>query len=345
MIKYYINKDEIEDSANEQLEILFNDNNISDIVIFPDIHYASNKSIPVGVSFKSDKIYPLVSGKDTGCGVAFMTIPKSKLIKKFDKDKYYNAFYNAHLNMSDEGLGGGNHFLSLEEDEDNLYIIVHTGTRNLGIHWYQKNLGLLSEFGNDNYFTIDFLNNKYPKWFSDYEDLLKYSRKRRMEYLNGTLSFLVKNNNIISGNYKTDDSIHNIIEKVDNCFIHRKGATKIISGSNVVMPLSMTRGCLIVKLNPGYPDESLSSCSHGAGRKLSRTSSVKYWKSMKKKERKSYESNFAELLNNNGKFNTNQIQELDFAYKGSDNILELQPFLIKVSETKPICTVKFSENR
>lgn len=343
MIKYYTNKDEIEEPAKLQLDLLLNDINISDIVVFPDVHYASNKSIPVGVAFKSDKIYPLVSGKDTGCGVAFMIIPKNNVIKRFDKKKYYNAFYNAHLNMSDEGLGGGNHFLSLEEDDNNLYIIVHTGTRNLGIHWYQKNLALLSEFGNDSYFTNDFLNEKYSNWFNDYNNLLEYSKQRRKEYLNGTLAFLVKNKNVINGNYKINDSIHNFIEKVDEYFIHRKGATKIFD-SSVAIPLSMTRGCLIVKLKDAFPTDSLGSCAHGAGRKLSRTNSVKHWKSMKKKERKKYENDFFELLKN-GKFNTNQIQELDFVYKDSDDILKLQPFLFKITETSPICTVKFSEIR
>ena len=99
MITYFVNKDNIEDNASIQLENLSNDKNISDVVVFPDIHYASNKSIPVGVAFKSDKIYPLVSGKDTGCGVGYMTISKKNIIKQFDKDKYYKAlFYECSYN-------------------------------------------------------------------------------------------------------------------------------------------------------------------------------------------------------------------------------------------------------
>jgi len=55
-----------------------------------------------------------------------MKIPKKNYIKEFDKSKYYKALYREHLLMTDEGLGGGNHFLSIEEDHRNLYIIVHT---------------------------------------------------------------------------------------------------------------------------------------------------------------------------------------------------------------------------
>ena len=42
-------------------------------------------------------------------------------------------------------------------------------------------------------------------------------------------------------------------------------------------------------------------------------------------------------------FSNGYIQEFDFAYKNSNDILENQPFLIKVTETKPIATIKFTE--
>jgi len=340
MITYFVNKDSIDDKSSNQLENLVNDKNISNIVVFPDIHYASNKSIPVGVAFTSDKIYPLVSGKDTGCGVGFMIIPKKNIIKDFDKDKYYNALYKRHLTMSDEGLGGGNHFLSLEEDNKNLYIIVHTGTRNLGIHWYQRNLKILTEFGDTEYFTKDFLNKNYPKWFEEYDNLLKYSIKRRKEYLNGTLEFLIRNKNVKDGEYIIKDSIHNYINEENGHYVHRKGATGL--NGQVIIPLSMTRGCLIV--DGLYDGGNLNSCAHGAGRLMSRSNTLKHWLSLKKKQRKEYEKNFSELLSN-GKFNINQIQEFDFAYKKPDDFFEYQSFIYKVSETSPICTIKFSEVR
>jgi len=340
MIKYYIDKELIEDKAKCQLKEISEDENISKIVVFPDIHFASDKSMPVGIVFESDKVYPLVSGKDTGCGVAFMKIPKTNVLKKFDKNKYYNAFYREHLKMSDEGLGGGNHFLSLEEDKNNLYIIVHTGTRNLGIHWYQKNLTILSEFGNENHVTAEYLSENHPDWFWEYENLLGYSRKRRKEFIDGTLAFLIRNKIVEDKKFHINDSIHNYIEKDFNKFIHRKGATGL--NGQIIIPLSMTRGSLIVESS--FDDDNLNSCSHGAGRIMSRSATLKYWKNLKKKQRKSYETSFSELLSN-GKFNTNQIQEFDFAYKKSDSIISDQPFINKVSETTPIVTIKFSEVR
>jgi hypothetical protein len=92
--------------------------------------------------------------------------------------------------------------------------------------------------------------------------------------------------------YKIQDSIHNHL-RFGESIIHRKGSTELIVGQEAVIPLSMTRGSLIVK--PKYDNVVLQtanySCSHGAGRKLSRTDSLKHWGSgMKESERKIYKT-------------------------------------------------------
>lgn len=341
--RYFTVSSNIEDNAMSQILDIDTKGNIETACIFPDIHYCSEKGIPVGLAFATKEvIYPLITGKDMGCGVAYMQIPKSDVLKPFDKDKHYNAFHKEHLKMTDEGLGGGNHFLSLEEDARHLYIIVHTGTRNRGIYMYQKNLALLRDFGNEDFFTVDFLEANHPEWFKEYADVIAYGINRRKEFLDGTLKFLERNGYVqVSGNYISGDSVHNHIQKENDLWIHRKGATEL-NDDIVVIPLSMTRGSLLVKRIPGM-DISLNSCSHGAGRKLSRTDTLKFWHSLKKKERKEYEEQFSELLERNGKFSQGYVQEFDFAYKDSANLLKEQPFLQKVAETKPICTIKFSE--
>lgn len=101
-------------------------------------------------------------------------------------------------------------------------------------------------------------------------------------------------------------------------------------------------GCLLVMLNGFADDLQLNSCSHGAGRKLSRSNAIKYWKNLSKKQKDRYRSQFQEMLNKNGDFDMRYIQEMDFAYKKSDEILKLQPHLLKVTETKPICTIKLN---
>lgn len=347
-LKYYTEINEIEENAADQIAHLTEQEHILDAAIFPDIHFCDEKGIPVGLTFTTkDVIYPLITGKDMGCGVGYLKIPNQWILKPFNKAEHYNAFNKEHFKMTDEGLGGGNHFLSLEKDKDNLYVIVHTGTRNRGIYMYQKNLSLLQEFGSTNYFTVDFIKKNYPNWFNEYHEVLMYGVKRREDFLEGTLGFLIRNKYVKELDFHqlhSNDSIHNHIVEENGLYVHRKGSTEL-NNNTVVIPLSMTRGSLFVKQNPYRADDSnLNSCSHGAGRKLSRTKTMKYWhSSLKEKQRREYKEQFSELLDRSGEFPKGYLQEFDFAYKNSDRLLIDQPFLQKVTQTTPICTVKFTE--
>lgn len=370
MTNYFCDIKGIEANALEQLQI-FEKKGLSNIAVFPDIHYCSEKNLPVGVSFTTtDKFYPLITGKDLGCGVMYLRFKKEDYIKPFDKNKHYKAFDKESYKMTDDGLGGGNHFLSLEEgDDDYMYIICHTGSRNLGIALYQKFVRLIDDFNYEEGINDSFLPKEKltPQLLENYNSVLSFASLRRKDFVLHTLAFLQKNGYVqtdksfdskniskvifydegkLNGvQYKMQDSIHNHIRFDDN-IVHRKGSTELITGEEVTIPLSMTRGSLIVK--PGYDKEMLSmsnySCSHGAGRQLSRIDSLKHWGSgMKESERKLYRQNFSELLDKSGEFPKGYIQEFDFAYKSSENILQSQPYLIKVATTKPIATVKFTE--
>lgn len=342
--KYFTDISNIEENALVQVQKLEQEEHVTNIAVFPDIHFCDEKAVPVGLAFATlDVIYPLITGKDMGCGVACMAIDKKYLLKPFNKKEHYNAFNREHFKMTDEGLGGGNHFLSLEEDDKHLYVICHTGTRNRGIYMYQKNMSLLQEYGNDKYFTIDFLYDKYPKWFEEYDNVVMYGKQRREQFLDKTLQFLIRNKYVkLDKEPVKGDSVHNHIKNESGRWIHRKGATEL-NNDVVVIPLSMTRGSLLVRQNYTTSD-NLNSGSHGAGRKLSRTDTLKYWhSSLKERQRKEYKENFVELLDRSGNFAKGYIQEFDFAYKNSETIVQDQTFLKKITETKPICTVKFTE--
>jgi release factor H-coupled RctB family protein len=345
MVHYYCNKEEIENNALSR--ILDAESLFDNICVFPDIHYCSEKAIPVGVSFSStDKFFPLVTGKDVGCGVMFLRFPTKAWKKPFNKSIHYNAFNKASQTFTDDGLGGGNHFLSIEDGNDgNTYIICHTGTRNLGIYMYQHLLGLVNEFN----YKEDVNGTSLPKdyWTEElskkYKDVLNSGFGRRTQFVTKTFKFLNLNGYINNVQYEIIDSVHNVFEFNNNIFVHRKGATELYQ-SEVAIPLSMTRGTLIIKPKKGFDmKDNLWSCAHGAGRQLSRTDTLKHWHSMKKKDKKSYEEKFCELLDRSGKFSSGLIQEFDFAYKSSDNMLSDQPFIKEVTRTTPIVTVKFSE--
>lgn len=352
---YFISS-EIEANAMEQVVNAEEFDDIDSIAVYPDIHYCAEKAIPIGLAFSTkDAIFPLITGKDMGCGVSYLRIPKSDVLRPFDKGEHYASLSHHQNFFTDERLGGGNHFLSIEEDDGNWYVICHTGTRNRGIYMYQVNRGILTEVGNDAFVKVTDLLTLKPTWFDDYDRVVEYGRERRRQFCYRTLQYLI-NSNYVSGNkmatnnvdfrefkgYEYSDSVHNHIKREGDSYIHRKGSTELNSDT-VVIPLSMTRGSLLVK--KAYEDErALNSCSHGAGRKLSRMDTLKHWHtSLKEKERKAYMNRFSEMLGRNGKFPGGYLQEFDFAYKDSDAILTDQPFLKKVTATTPIVTFKFTE--
>jgi|GEM_PF-503050 len=374
-IKFLCDKNTIEKNASEQITKYSESPHIKNVCAFTDIHFCDEKAIPVGVAFSTEEyIYPLITGKDIGCGVMYLKLSKSDWIKPFDKEKHYRPFNFAHTKMTDDGLGGGNHFLSLEEDDEFIYIICHTGTRDRGIGLYQHCYQLVQAFSAEYGQSVPFIHRSFidEKFYEYYNNILDFGYQRRKNFCLKTMIFLQKANYIKSNkeeikkdylnldysklddqgklygtSYKLGDSIHNHIRfEQDGKIIHRKGSTELPAQGSIVIPLSMTRGSLLVKANPysELTQEALFSCAHGAGRKLSRFNTMKYWKNtLKAKDRKAYKIKFSEMLDRSGNFSSGYIQEFDFAYKDHSDIFKFQPYLKKVSETKPIVTLKYTE--
>jgi release factor H-coupled RctB family protein len=340
---YFTDRSGVEQNALQSLLEFEEKENIGRIAAFPDIHYCSERSIPVGVAFHTtEAFYPLVTGKDMGCGVAYLRIPQREVLRPFDKVRHYRAFEREVHGMTDEGLGGGNHFLSLESSDEYLYIIVHTGSRNLGIYMYQHNCQLLQEHnpGKD-WLPIELAT---PDYLREYSRVLAYAATRRQEFVYKTYEFLQRNRYVTTGTPVFADSCHNLLEFRSDGVIHRKGSTQLAPENEVVIPLSMSRGSLIVKPNRWHSalDQALWSCSHGAGRQLGRTDTLKYWHSLRKADKDAYRERFSELLNRQGDFDSSILQEFDFAYKDSADLMATQPYLIRCDETQPIVTVKFT---
>ncbi|MGI4864773.1 MAG: RtcB family protein [Janthinobacterium lividum] len=340
---YFTDSSGVEQNALQSLLAFEEKETINRIAVFPDIHYCSERSIPVGVAFQTTEVfYPLVTGKDMGCGVAYLRIPRQEVLRPFDKAKHYRALERAVHGMTNEGLGGGNHFLALEASADYFYIIVHTGSRNLGIHMYQQNCHLLQQHNpGQDWLPVELAT---PAYLQEYERVLAYAASRRQEFVDKTYAFLQRNSYLAAGTPVFADSCHNLLEFAPTGVIHRKGSTQLHADGEVVIPLSMSRGSLIVKPNrwDASIEQTLWSCAHGAGRQYSRTDTLKHWHSLKKAEKDAYRHRFSELLNRQGDFDSSILQEFDFAYKDSASLLATQPHLIKCDETQPIATVKFT---
>lgn len=370
-IAFYCDAQSIEANALEQLQQYAQRPDVQQICAFTDIHFCAEKALPVGVAFQTtDHCYPLITGKDIGCGVMYLKVSKEHWLKPFDKQAHFRAFQLAHTKMTDDGLGGGNHFLSIEEDAIDVYIICHTGTRDRGIALYQQCIQLTRDFSREYGRQVDFV----PRDFLDesfieyYNATLQFGYERRKDFCLKSMNFLQNANylrcnkqaipsNYLQASYRQanhqsilygtpytlEDSIHNHVRWNERSIVHRKGSTELIPGKTAVIPLSMSRGSLLVKTTHAASG-ALYSCAHGAGRKLSRFDTMKYWKTvLKEKQRRAYRQQFSELLDKSGDFPNGYIQEFDFAYKAADDILDHMPYLKKVTQTKPVVTIKYSE--
>lgn len=201
-------------------------------------------------------------------------------------------------------LGGGNHFIEIDIDDDNnKYLIIHTGSRNLGkqVAEYYQNLAIELMQGKDKLYemqnklikeykeqgrrkeiqeAIKELHRKYnPNPLNIPKELCYLTGKYRQMYLDDMAicqefaslnrmkiaeSILVEMKWNIIGGFKT---IHNYIDLESN--IVRKGAISAKDKEKVLIPINMRDGC-IIGYGKGNEDWNCSA-PHGAGRIMSRS--------------------------------------------------------------------------
>ena len=163
----------IEQEAVEQINLLLEQEPFKDckIRIMPDVH--AGKGCVIGFTADlGDKVIPNIVGVDIGCGMLCINLGKEDLdLEKLDKvinenvpagrnirkqklinfDKINDLYCLRELketkkfNRAIGTLGGGNHFIEVDVDEkDNKYLVIHTGSRNLGkqVADYYQNLAI-----------------------------------------------------------------------------------------------------------------------------------------------------------------------------------------------------------
>lgn len=303
------------------------------IRIMPDTH--AGKGCVIGFTADlGDKVIPNIVGCDVGCGVLVVNLGKvefndsklseldkfirenipsglsvndSKHTIKFDRLKdlrMYDSLRKVeHLHSSICSLGGGNHYIELDKSKDgDVYLTIHTGSRNLGIqvaNYYQKLAikdcndhkdeidkevaKVISEYkskGRDSEISeaIKEIKSKFSFYGKIPEDLCYLEGLHRDDYLHDMKicqEFAVLNREMIAkrvmdflGIDAVDSfcSVHNYIDFEDN--IVRKGAIRCNKGEKVVIPLNMASGA-IIGIGKGNEDWNCSG-PHGAGRLMSR---------------------------------------------------------------------------
>ena len=260
----------------------------STIHIMPDCHAGKGCTIGTTMTIK-DRVCPNLVGVDVGCGMLCLKVQGDFSIDDFldacEKVPSGVGKYNTEMTPFDDlknlsfqlerpeqilysigSLGSGNHFIELNEDEDgNRYIVIHTGSRNLGIQVCSHHMEIAKKTnprGDLSFLTGTDLDN----YLNDMRICQTYAQKNRLEIGNTILRNL-GNARIVD----TFETVHNYIDFDD--MILRKGAISCIEGKKVLIPFNMRDGSVIA-VGKGNPDWNFSG-PHGAGRIMSRSEARK----------------------------------------------------------------------
>lgn len=249
--------------------------------------------------------------------------------------KKYNDFCN-----SIGSLGGGNHFIELgKDDNDNLWLTVHTGSRNFGLQVanYHQNKAklLLKQFfiEDDRYKYLEFLplNNGGNDYLNDMKWAQRYASLNREVILSRIVKGAFKE---VYDRKNTVESIHNYIDYDTNMI--RKGAISAKLDEKVVIPFNMEDGLIIGK---GLGNKEWNySAPHGAGRILSRTKAKEILNLDDAKKSMSEKGIYTTSLN------LDTVDEVKGAYKDKDMIIEAIKDTVKITNfVKPIYNFKAGE--
>src|SRR3989339_279488 len=342
---FAINYDE---DTKQQFTSCYNEKFVLSASLMPDAH--SGYVAPIGsVLITKDFIVPSWIGYDIGCGMIAIKIGGKELSKDIQKDaeKIYEIInkkipmgkgnYNNEKNISIKNLGSlgsGNHFIELSLHQEQLWLIIHSGSRKIGYTLAEKYMKLSQKINKGKGdFEKTFAFNISSKEGKDYIKILNfcldYALLNRLEIayqIHLTLEKLY--NKKIKFTIWTNKNHNHAI--IGENIIHRKGATPAKKGERGVIPGNMKEGSFLVEGKGN--SEFLMSSSHGAGRKLSRTEARK--KINLEEFKKTMKGIHATV-------NQHTIEEAPQAYKDIFKVMEAQKKSIKIiAHLKPIINWK-----
>ena len=351
------------------------------LAIMPDVH--TGMGMPIGgVLACKDAVIPNAVGVDIGCGMCAVKtnwkvadIPTDVLRKQIMRGirKRIPLGMDHHKEAQDEKylptghdidkmeivkrrqeyitkevgtLGGGNHFIELQKDETGtLWIMIHSGSRNLGKlvgDYYNEKAKKL----NERWYSVvspdirlSFLPLRTDE-FNAYWQEMKYcvdfalcNRKLMMKRIEEVIKDAIPEIGFepminIAHNYAAWERHYG-----QDVIVHRKGATLAREGVIGIIPGSQGTASYIVE-GLGNP-ESFCSCSHGAGRTLSRTAAIRDLNLKEEVERLDALGIIHAIRNQN------DMQEASGAYKDIETVIANEADLVKVkTRLLPVAVIK-----
>lgn len=265
----------------------------------------------------------------------------SKLDKKL-KDKELVDWVKRKAKSNLGTVGHGNHFIELDTSGKDLWLIIHSGSRNVGHHiaehYMRKAMELNGEKGNvERTFGFDVRSTIGKEYLVILEFCLEFALLNRLEIARDFINIFEKTINKKVEWVVWANKNHNNAERIGktNNFIHRKGATPSKKGEKGVIPGNMRDGTFLVigKGNKNF----LESSSHGAGRAMSK-------RTVKEKiTLKEFENTMKGIT---AVIEKGTIDESPFAYKNIFDVMNSQKESVKIHKhLKPIINWKGIENR
>lgn len=392
----------IEQEAMNQINTLLEQPAFQDckVRIMPDVH--AGKGCVIGFTANlGDKVIPNIVGVDIGCGMLVVELGREDInfnrvdeiirqhvpsgrnvhterFKRFeglqDLRCYRELKDTKRLKRSLGTLGGGNHFIEIDVDDDGTkYLVIHTGSRNLGkqvAEYYQK-------------LAVELMSGKDKLFEAQNKLIAEYKQQGRKKEIKAAITELHRNfqsNKLntpkelcyLTGQHR-DDYLHdmricqyfasmnryeiasrivgdlfgadiaywglNMFETIHNYIefetnIVRKGAISAKKGEKLLIPINMRDGC-IIGIGKGNDDWNCSA-PHGAGRIMSRSKAKQ--QIILEEYAKSMEGIFTTCVNND------TIDESPMAYKPMDEILENITDSVEVLKIiRPVYNFKASE--
>lgn len=316
--------DIVEQDAIDQVMAMANSEIYQDskIRIMPDVH--AGKSCTIGTTMTiGDKLTPNLVGVDIGCGMFVIPLGKTDLdvelldrvvneripagenihpapvveFDDLDKLRCLKAVDRLKAQSAIGSLGGGNHFIEAnEDDEGSKYIVIHSGSRNLGVrvcNYYQKQ-GAAQMTDTTEEVNRVIAELKAAGRHREISEAIKSIERKKvpaeLAYVEGDLLADYLHDMDITQRYAklnretmariiidglgidvdwsaTYHTIHNYID-IENGIL-RKGSVSAQDGERLIIPMNMRDGSLIC-VGKGNPDWNFSA-PHGAGRLMSRT--------------------------------------------------------------------------
>ncbi len=243
-------------------------------------------------------------------------------------------------------LGGGNHFIELQRCTDGyLWVMIHSGSRNLGkqvADHYNK----VAKKMNELWFSavspktdlafLPFQTDEAQKYYKEMRYCTAFAfanRRLMMERIQQSISDVVNNVEYdpiinIAHNYAAFEEHFG-----EQVIVHRKGATSAQAGETGIIPGSQGTKSYIVE-GLGNP-ESFMSCSHGAGRALSRSAAIKTLDLAAEKQK------LDELGIIHSVRSQSDLEEASSAYKDISQVMTFQSDLVKIkTELSPLAVIK-----